>query len=148
VRLIFVVLLMAQSVATPSEGVSWHSVDPFCGRLQSTEPKTFPLDKATVKLYRAKFKHLPCCENAEPLGDVKLDKGGNFDMRKLPSGEYRIALSWDRTQVSVPIWSVKRYTYACDERSYTSIEVKPSTETFEILMHTTNDQSTVHAQTH
>jgi hypothetical protein len=129
VRLVLVGILMAQSVTTPSKGVTWHSIDPFCGRLESTESKTFPLEKANVKLYRAKAKHLPCCEGAEPLGDAKLEKGGNFDLRELPSGEYWIVLS-------------------CDQNSYNSIELKPSAGTFEITMHTTNDQTTVHAQTH
>jgi hypothetical protein len=148
VRLVLVAILMAQSVTAPSKGVTWHSIDPFCGRLESTELKTFPLEKAKVKLYRAKAKHLPCCEGAEPLGNVKLEKGGNFNLRELPSGEYWIVLSWDQTQVSVPVWAVKRYTFACDQNSYNSIELKPSAGTFEITMHTTNDQTTVHAQTH
>lgn len=82
-RLLFVAILLAQSVATLSKGVSWHSVDPFCGRFRSTEPKTFPIEKATIKLYRAKLKQLPCCENAETLGDVNLDKSGNFDLRRV-----------------------------------------------------------------
>ncbi|GEM_PF-7118711 len=64
------------------------------------------------------------------------------------SGEYWIVLSWDRAQVFVPVWAVKRYTYACDQNSYNSIELKPSAGTFEITMHTTNDQTTVHAQRH
>jgi hypothetical protein len=148
VRLVFLAILIAQSVATPSKGVTWHSVDPFCGRLESRESKTFPLEKANVKVYRARTKHLPCCEDAEPLGDVKLDKSGNFDLRKLPSGEYWIVLSWDNIQVSVPVWAVKKYTYACDQNSYSPIDLKPSAGTFEITMHTSTDQTTAHAQTH
>jgi hypothetical protein len=148
VNLIFLAILVAQSVATPAKGVAWRTIDPFCGKLQSSESKTFPLEKATAKLYRAKYTHLRCCEGAEPLGDVKFDRHGYFDLRKLPIGQYWIVSSWDEKRVPVPVWANKKCSYACDKNPYTSIELKPNAETFEITMHTTNNQTTVNAQTH
>jgi hypothetical protein len=127
---------MAQSVASHPTGVTWRLIAPFCGRFESEEAKAFPVESATIKLYRAKEKHLPCCQSAESLGDVKVDKDGNFDLRALPSGEYWIVSSWDRAQVSVPVWVNKKSSYACDKNSYTSIELTPSAGTFEITMQT------------
>jgi hypothetical protein len=130
--------LFLQASTVKDKGVSWSTVDPFCGRITSAE-SVFPVSAATVKLYRATAKHLPCCASALRLEDVKIDKAGNFDLRRLTPGQYWMVVAWGQTNVFVPIWADQKYNYACDDSSYTLIDLKPKAGTFEVLFHTSTN---------
>jgi hypothetical protein len=144
---IFALCLFVQTVAAQdAKGVSWSVIDPFCGQVKSSDSK-FPVSSATVKLYRAKAKHLPCCSAAERLDDVRTDKDGNFDLRKLTPGEYWFVITWGKTEVPVTLWFDGKHDFACDESYKNVIEVHPSTKTAEGLVVISND-SLAHAQTH
>jgi len=143
---IFALVLLVQAMGTKDKGVSWVVMDPFCGQVKSME-SAFPIRSATVKLYRAKAKHLPCCESAERLKDVSIDENGNFDLRRLPPGQYWLMVVWGKTEVPVAVWVEGKKHFACSEEYKHIIEVKPSTRTAERLVVTSTD-SLAHAQTH
>ncbi len=127
--------------------MKWSTIHPFCGQLTSVEPSEFPINAATIKLYRAKTKHLACCDGAESLGNLRLNKKGNFDLRKLPPGQYWIIATWKEAEVPIALWSTGKYHFACDNSFNTVIEIKPSTKTVEVTVITSTD-SLPHAQTH
>jgi len=143
---IFALVLLAQAMSAKDKGVSWALIDPFCGEVRSTE-SAYPIRSATVKLYRAKAKHVPCCDSAERLEDVYIDEKGNFDLRKLPAGQYWLLVVWEKTEVPVALWVEGRQHFACSEEYKNIIEVKPSTRTAERLVVASTD-SLAHAQTH
>jgi hypothetical protein len=124
-------VLLVQSSTSQGKGIEWPLVSPFCGQIKSKEPKTFPTNKAKVKLYRAKEKSLPCCESAEPLGIVKLSRGGWFDLRKLAAGQYWMVVSWDSAEVPVAVWFDGKDRSACNDRFSNIIEINPSTKSVE-----------------
>ena len=142
----FALMLLLPLAVAEDKGVSWTSIDPFCGQFTSAEPETFPIAAATIKLYRAKAKHFPCCDHAEPLGNVPIDAKGRFDLRKLPAGQYWLIASWTRAEVPVPIWFDHKYTFACSEGFSHLIEIKPTTKTVTITAITSTD-SLAHAKT-
>lgn len=130
--LLAVALVLAVQISTSEgKGVEWHLMSPFCGQIKSKEPKTSPINKASAKLYRAKEKNLPCCESAEPLGTVKMSRGGRFDLRNLAAGQYWMVVSWDSVEVPVAIWFDGKDRSACDDRFSNVIEIKPSTKSVE-----------------
>jgi hypothetical protein len=144
---IFVLVLFLPLATAQEHGVSWSSIDPFCGKLTSAEPEAFPIRAATVKLYRAKAKHLPCCDHAEPLGNVRIGAKGRFDLCKVPPGQYWLIATWNKTKVPVPLWFDGKYNFACDERFNQVIEIKPTAKSATITAITSSDSLT-HAQTH
>jgi hypothetical protein len=128
------------SCASATEkGISWSSIEPFCGQLTSAEPKEFPIKTAAITLYRAESKHLPCCDHAKSLGNVHIDSKGNFDLRKLPAGQYWLVVKWARVEVPVALWYEAKYQHACDETLKNVIEIKPSSKTAERTIITSND---------
>lgn len=145
--LVFVLALTLQLPTEEKKGVSWAMIDPFCGQVTSAEPETFPIKVAEVKLYRATAKHLPCCGSAKPLGSVHVDASGNFDLRKLPPGQYWLVASWEKSEVPIALWYEGKHHFACDERYKNVIEIKPSAGTAERTVITSNDSLT-NAQTH
>jgi len=140
--LIFALALSPQLPTAEKKGVSWAMVDPFCGQVTSAEPEAFPIKAAEIKLYRATAKHLPCCRYAKPLGNVRVDASGNFDLRKLSPGQYWLVASWGRTEVPVALWFEGKYHYACDERYKNVVEIKPSAKTAERTVIRSNDSLT------
>ena len=145
-RLILASGLALQLAAAEDKGVRWASIDPFCGQLKSAEADAFPIKTARIKLYRANAKHLPCCESSKALEDVRLDRDGHFDLRKLAPGQYWLVATWGETEVPVALWFDGKHDFACDERYMNVIEIKPSTKTAEVsVIASTN--STAHAQT-
>ena len=100
--LIIGLVLSVQLAIAGEKGVSWASIDPFCGQLTSAEPTIFPIKAAEIKLYRPTAKHLPCCASAEPLGSVRVDPKGNFDLRKLSPGQYRLVAKWEKLRCQPP----------------------------------------------
>jgi hypothetical protein len=102
---IFALALLLQLGAAHEEGVRWAMIDPFCGQLTSTQPELFSVRNATLKLYRAAAKHVPCCTTAELLGSLQIDANGNFDLRKLAPGQYWLIVRWKKTEVPVALWS-------------------------------------------
>jgi hypothetical protein len=145
--IVFSLAVLFQFAMAEDKGVTWASIDPFCGQITSSEPREFPIKSAKIKLYRAKVKHVPCCQAAEQLEDVKIDKDGNFDLRKISPGQYWFIVSWKTTEVPVALWFDGKHDFACDERYKNVIEIKPSTKTVERLVMTSTD-SLAHAQTH
>ena len=143
---IFALVFLVQATSATDKGVSWAVIDPFCGQVRSTE-SAFPIRSAKVKLNRAKAKHLPCCGSAERLEDVSIDEKGNFDLRRLPTGQYWLLVTWEKTEVPVALWVGGKNHFACSEEYKNIIEVKPSTRTAERLVVTSTD-SLAHAQTH
>jgi hypothetical protein len=140
-------VLSIQLAIAGEKGVSWAMIDPFCGQVTSAEPKTFPMKAARIRLYRATAKHLPCCESAEPLGSVRVDAKGNFDLRKLSPGQYWLVTNWEKIEVPVALWYEGKHDFVCDERYTNVIEIKPSAKTVErSVIVSTN--SLTHAQTH
>ncbi len=145
--LIIGLVLSVQLAIAGEKGVSWTSIDPFCGQLTSAEPTIFPIKAAEIKLYRPTAKHLPCCASAEPLGSVRVDPKGNFDLRKLSPGQYRLVAKWGKIEVPVALWYVGQDNFACSERYKHVIEIKPGAKTAERLIIITNNSLT-NAQTH
>jgi len=124
-RFAIALFLLVQLAQSREKGVTWSEVDPFCGQVTSTDSKDFPVVLATVALYRAKAKHIPCCEAAEPVGEVKLDANGNFDLRKQLPGEYWFVVSWDKISVPVPLWVTGKHSFACSDGYKNVIAVNP-----------------------
>jgi hypothetical protein len=118
--LIIGLVLSVQLAIAGEKGVSWTSIDPFCGQLTSAEPTIFPIKAAEIKLYRPTAKHLPCCASAEPLGSVREDPKGNFDLRKLSPGQYRLVAKWGKIEVPVALWSVRIILLAPSDTSTSS----------------------------
>ncbi len=130
-RLATALFALVQFAQPQDKGVSWSEIDPFCGQIASTDSEDFPVAHATVSLYRAKAKHIQCCEAAEPVGDVKVDANGNFDLRKQLPGQYWFVVSWAKVSVPVPLWAPGKHKFACDEGYKNVIEVNPRTKSSE-----------------
>jgi hypothetical protein len=143
---ILAIVVLLRLAPAEEKGVRWSTIDPFCGQLVSAEPREFPIKTATVRLYRAKAKHLPCCDQAEPLGTMHVDSKGNFDFRKASPGQYWLVATWEKAEVPVALWYDGKYQYACSENFKNVIEVRPTSKTAEVTVITSNDSLT-HAQT-
>ena len=146
-KLTLFLALSVQLLYAEDKGLRWSTIDPFCGQVTSAEPEAFPIKSAILTLYRAKAKHLPCCESAEKIGTVQIDEGGNFDLRKIAPGHYWLIAAWAKTEVPIALWVEGKKRFACDERYKNIIAIRPSTKTAEGTVVVAVDELT-HATTH
>jgi hypothetical protein len=130
-RLALICALLVPLATAETKGVSWTLIDPFCGQISSSEPEAYPIKTATIRLYRAKAKHLPCCGSAVRLADVPVKENGNFDLRELPAGQYWMVASWGDTEVHVALWADRKHNYACSDQFKNIIKINPRTGTAE-----------------
>ena len=142
VQLIVALGIASQIAMAQKTGVSWSTIDPFCGQVTSAEPQAYPIKSGKFELYRATAKHLPCCGSAKSLGNVRIDQNGNFDLRNVSPGQYWLVARWGETAVPIALWYEGKHHPECDERFKNVIEIRPSNKTAERTIVSSNDTLT------
>jgi hypothetical protein len=146
-RVILGLIISTQFATAQQVGVRWSTIDPFCGRVVSAHPESFPITSASVRLYRATEKHLLCCASAKQIKEFRIDKTGNFDSRRLGPGQYWMIVGWRSVEVPVALWSDGKHDFACNENYRNIIKIDATEKTAEIsIVDSTNALND--AQTH
>jgi len=145
-KFILALIISAQFGTAQQTGVRWFTIDPFCGRIVSGRPQSFPITRASVKLYRATEKHKPCCASASRSTGFRSTK------REISTYERWHPDSLDDCQldsveVPVALWFDAKHDLACDQQYRNIIKVEPSTKAADVsLVASTNAIN--NAQTH
>ena len=81
----------------------WVRIKRPCGRLRVREEKAvFPLSKAKITLYEAKWR-TPCCKDLKYVDSRVTSEEGEFDFGLVGDGRYWLAIDRQGKSLQLPI---------------------------------------------